>query len=99
MIECNEIISVMNIVSTKKTNTIATNVSINCHTKKVREYYILHIVLLAIILLLIITIISYYYIKHRSKHKYIDALTIYKWKIMNLIKFALRTVGVIISMT
>ena len=99
MIECDEIISVMDIVSTKKTNTIATNVSINCHTKKVREYYILHIVLLAIILLLIITIIFYYYIKHRSKHKYIDALTIYKRKIMNLIKFALRIVGVIISMT
>ena len=36
-------------VSTKKTNTITTNVtgaaSINCHSKKVRDYYILHTVL------------------------------------------------------
>ena len=39
--ECNEIIFVMDIVSTKKTNTIATNVtstaSINGHSKKVRN--------------------------------------------------------------
>ena len=61
-----EITSVMDIVSTKKTNTIATNVSINCHTEKVRykiDCYILHAVLLAIIILLIITIICYYYAK------------------------------------
>ena len=40
--KCNEIRIVMDIVSTKKTNTIATNVantaSINCHCKKVRDY-------------------------------------------------------------
>ena len=65
----------MDIVSTKKTNTIATNVSINCDSKKVKnkiDCYILHTVLLAIILLLII---CYYYAKHRSKQKVIDALT------------------------
>ena len=45
----------MDIASTKITNTIATNVSINCHNKKVRykvDCYILHIVLVVIILLL-----------------------------------------------
>ena len=40
-------------VSTKKTNTMATNVtstaSINCHCKKVTDCYILHTVLFAII--------------------------------------------------
>ena len=36
MIPCDEIISFMDIVSTKKTNTIATNMSINCHSEKVR---------------------------------------------------------------
>ena len=68
----------MDIVTTKMTNTIATNVtnssSINCHRKKVRDFYILHTVLLAIILLLIITIICYHYAKHRLKQN-IDALT------------------------
>ena len=53
MIECDEIITAMDIVSTKKTNTIETNVastaSINCHSKKVRDYSILNTVLLAII--------------------------------------------------
>ena len=34
-IACNEIISVMDIVSTKKKNTIARNVSIKCHSEKV----------------------------------------------------------------
>ena len=65
--ECDEIISVMDIVSTKITNTIATNVastaSIYCHGKKLRDYYILHTVLLVIILLLIIIIICYHYAK------------------------------------
>ena len=36
VIECGEIISVMDIVSTKITNTMATNASINCHNKKVK---------------------------------------------------------------
>ena len=79
VITCDEIISLMDIVSTKKTNTIATNVSINCHTNKVRyktDCYILNTVSLTIILLLIITIIGYHYAKHSSKQKGIDALTI-----------------------
>ena len=38
---CNEIISVMDIVSTEITNIIATIVTKNCSTKKVRDYYIL----------------------------------------------------------
>ena len=75
VIACDEIISVMAIVSTKMTDTIATNVmstaSINYHSKKVRDCYVLHTVLLGIILLLIITIICYHYVKHRSKLKYI----------------------------
>ena len=73
MIECDETVSVMDIVSMKTTNTIATNVtstaSINCHSKKVRykiDCCIVHIVLLVIILLLIIAIICYHYTKHRS---------------------------------
>ena len=69
MIKCDEIITVMDIVSTKKTNTTAKNVMstapINCHSKKVRDCYILHTVLLVIILLLIITIICYQYVKQK----------------------------------
>ena len=60
----------MDIVSTKMTNTIATNASINFHNKKVRyktDCYILHTVLLVTILLLVIAIICFYYVKHRSK--------------------------------
>ena len=53
MIECYKIIPVMGIVSTRKTNTIATNVtsttSINCHSKKLIDWYILNTVLLVII--------------------------------------------------
>ena len=75
MITCDEIISVMDIVSTKMTNTIATDVSINSNDKKVRSCYILHTVLLVIILLLIMTTICYHYVKHRSKQKSIDELT------------------------
>ena len=65
--ECDEIVIVIDNLSTKKTNTIATNVtsttSINCHSKKIRVCYISHAVLLAIILILIITIICYHYAK------------------------------------
>ena len=78
MIACDEIISVMDIASVKKTNTIAANVSISFYTKKVSykiDYYILHTVLLAITLLLTITIISYCHEKHRSIQKDIDTLT------------------------
>ena len=60
----------MDIVSTRKTNTIATNVTKNCHSKKVRykiDCYILHTVLLVIMLILRITVICYHYAKHRLK--------------------------------
>ena len=67
--ECAEIITVMDIVSVKMTNTIAINVtstaSINRHSKKVRDSYILHTVLLVIILILIIIIICYYFVKQK----------------------------------
>ena len=72
MIAFNEIIYVIDIVSKKITNTIATNVSINCHSKKVRykiDRYILFIVSSVIILLLIIAIICYHYGKDRSEQK------------------------------
>ena len=59
--ECDDVIIAMDDLSTKKTNTAATNLtsntSINCHSKNVRECYILHTFLLAILLLLIIIII------------------------------------------
>ena len=79
MITCDETISVMDIVSTKITNTLATNVSINSYDKKLRyniDYYILNAILVLIILPLIITIVCYHYAKHRSKQKSIDALAI-----------------------
>ena len=60
---------VMDLVSTKKKNAIATNVAstayINCHSKNIRDPYILHTVLLVIILLLVTIIISYHYAKPR----------------------------------
>ena len=68
MIEFDEIITVMDTVSAKKT--IATNVtstaSISCHSMKVKDCYILHTVLLAITLLLIIIIICYHYAKRKD---------------------------------
>ena len=68
--ECDEIVIVRDNLSTKKANTIVTNVtstaSINFHSKKVRDCYILHKVLLVIILLLIITIICYHYAKQKG---------------------------------
>ena len=70
MTECDEIIIFMDNFSTKKTNTVAINVksaaSINWHSKKVRDCYILHTVLLAIILILIFTIICYHYAKQKG---------------------------------
>ena len=77
VIECDEIIPVMDIVLTKMTNTIAATVSINCHSEKVKykiDSYILHTLLLAIILLLII--VCYHYANYGSKEKGIDVLTI-----------------------
>ena len=61
---CDEIILVMDIVSTKMKNSIGTNVSINYHTEKFTykiASYILQAVLLVIVLLLTIIIICYYY--------------------------------------
>ena len=64
MTECDKIITVIDIVSTKKTNAIEKNItsaaSIKSHSKKVRDCYFLHTVLLVIILLLIIILICYY---------------------------------------
>ena len=78
VIVCDEIMSVMDIVLTNMINTTATNISTNCHTKKIKykvDCYILHTVLLVIILLLIITIVCFLYSKHRSKHKETEART------------------------
>ena len=61
-------ISVLDIVSTKMTNTIATNVTKNCHNKKVEDCYVLHTVLLVNILLLIINIVCYHYAKQNIMH-------------------------------
>ena len=72
VITCDEAVSVTDIELTKNENTVATNVTKNCQSKKVRykiDIYILHSVLLAIILLLIITNICYHYAKHRLKLK------------------------------
>ena len=78
VIECDEIIIVMDIVSTKKTNTIAikktnivvTNItitaSINCHSKNIRACYILHSVFLLVLLLVIIIIVCYHYAKQKD---------------------------------
>ena len=80
MITYDETISIMDIVSTKMTNTISINASINFHNEIARydiNCYILYTTLLVIILLLVITIICYHYAKHRSKQKNIDVLTIY----------------------
>ena len=99
-------IHVKDIVSTKMTNTIATNITstapINFHSEKVRykiDCCILDPVLLVILLLLVFTTICYHYAKHRSKQKVTDALTMYKWRTMNFRKFVLKIVRVIISIT
>ena len=70
LIECDKIITVMDTVSTKMTNNIVARVmntaSINCHSKKVRGFYISHTVLLVIILMLVIIITYYYYEKQKG---------------------------------
>ena len=63
----------MDIASTKKTNTIATNVSINRQSKKLRckiDSYILYPLSIVIILLQIIAIFHYHYAKHWSKRHF-----------------------------
>ena len=89
-----EIVFVMNNLSTKKTSTTGKNVtntaSISCHSKTFTYCHILHTVLLEIMLLLIITIICYHYAKKKDN---------IKWKIINFKKFVLKIVRIIISMT
>ena len=58
----------------------------NCHSKKVLLYFAY---ILSAIILLLIVIICYYYTKQRYN---------IKWKTMNLNKFKLKIVRVIISM-
>ena len=65
-------LSAIDILLTKRTNTIAANVTKNLDSKKVRDCYILHTVLSAIISL---AIICYHYEKQKDN----DALT-KKWK-------------------
>ena len=96
---CDETIIVIYTIATKKINTIATKKTnvvstalINCHNRKVTDCYILHTVLLVINH---ITIDNYYYLISLCKTKRHNM----KWKIMNLKKFALKIVPVIISMT
>ena len=48
---------------------------------------------------LIITITCYYYARHGSKQKGVNALNSIKWKLMNFKKSALKFVRVIISMS
>ena len=83
--KCDGIVIVMDNLSTKKTNAIATNVtsiaSVNWHSKKVRDCYVLHSVLLAFILLY-----NYYYLLSLCKKKV-------KRKIMDLKYFVLKIVG------
>ena len=60
-------------------NAIAANVSVNCHSKKVRyklDCNILHKVSLAIMFLLMVTIICYHYTKQRSNKKNSNLLTL-----------------------
>ena len=45
---------------------VTNTASINCRSKKVRDYYILHTVLLVIMLILITAIICYHYAKQKG---------------------------------
>ena len=68
VITCDEVISVIDIVSTKMTKYYSKNVSIHPDRKKVRykfDCYLLHAVLLTTILLLMITIVCYHYAMHK----------------------------------
>ena len=73
-IVCNEIISIMHIVSIKMKNTIATKIIKNCYSKKVWDCCFLQTFLLVIILH--ITIIRYHYVIQSDIH----ALTTYNEK-------------------
>ena len=86
--KCDEVVIVMDFASTKKTNTIATNVtstaSINFQSKKLRGCYILHAVLSVIMLL--------FAIMRNIKVQY-------KMETNELKKIVLKMMRVIISMT
>ena len=88
---------VMDNLLTKKTYTIATNVaktaSINCHSKKIQDCYILHTVLIYFFSDFTIDNYIIYYLYAKTKMHSI------KWKIMNLKNSVLKIVSVIISMT
>ena len=90
MTECDEVISIMDNVSTKKSNNIARNVTSTASIKE-RDIYILNTVLIWIILVLIIIIICYFIYKTKRYN--------IKWEIMNFKKFVLKIVHFIISMT
>ena len=81
--DCDENISVMDILSAKKTN-ITSTTSINCHSIKVRDCYFYFI-------LLVITIIICY---HYTKQKGITL----NGNLMNWKQFQLKIIRVIISM-
>ena len=73
MTECDNIVIVIDIVSTKKTNTIVakktsvmSTASVNYHSKKVKDCYIFHTDLLAVILQLMITIMCDHYAKQKG---------------------------------
>ena len=72
-----------------KNKYVMSTASIGFHSEKVEDCYILHTLLLVIILLLMIIIITcYFYAKQKGT-----------WKIINIKKFVLKIVRVIISMT
>ena len=77
MITCDEIISAMNIVSTKKKNTIGTNVKKYIIVKKLKIAIFCINFISAIILLFIIIIVCYRYAKQKG---------IYKKKVMHKTK-------------
>ena len=67
MTKCDKTVIVMNnLLTNNGTTNVTSTASINCHSKKVRDCYILHTVLLVIMLLLIITIICYHYAKQKG---------------------------------
>ena len=95
-ITCDEVISFIDIRSTKMLNTIATNVSKNSDDKRI-IYKFYYYILLVIILLLIFNIICCHYAKHRLKQKNVGELI--KWKIINIKKLEWKTMRFAISTT
>ena len=68
--ECDEISTFMDIISTKMTNNIPTNVtstaSINCNNKKIKRLLYFAYSSITIMLLLIMIIICFYHAKQKS---------------------------------